>query len=387
MIAMYAVVRFFLRCGLWLYCRKIRVHDSSLATVRGPLILASNHPNAIFDALVLASCIEKPLHFTGRGDFADRLLPKFLMRMLRILPVYAGSNVYDPREMRRRMGESCFNLLREKGILVIFSEGITGNNWKLRPLKKLTARIWLDTAPFFPEPLQILPLAINYDSYKGPGKTIYVRSSLPIALSDLPGNIEESEKINLCNGLLRSGISGCMLQSEKNPEWIQALIRLLPVMDFGKLKALEDLPEDFPEKKPLRLSGEKPIGMNPQNKSGLHWMLLLLFAIPAMAGWLIHGILYYPLKWMMKLFPARFVYYDSLLFILLFFLYPLFCTALLIVVWNLFGSPWTFPVIIILPLLARITLVWKSEMQEQINMSGSGKYKNHFMQLFGDLPG
>jgi len=57
------------------------------------------------------------------------------------------------------------------------------------------------------------------------------------------------------------------------------------------------------------------------------------------------------------------------------------------VVWNLFGSPWTFPVIIILPLLARITLVWKSEMQEQINMSGSGKYKNHFMQLFGDLPG
>jgi 1-acyl-sn-glycerol-3-phosphate acyltransferase len=52
---MYVALRASVRAALHLYCGRIRVDVRSAPAANAVLILASNHPNSFFDALVIAT--------------------------------------------------------------------------------------------------------------------------------------------------------------------------------------------------------------------------------------------------------------------------------------------------------------------------------------------
>ena len=85
---MYYIIRFFVRKALTLYCRRITVNDDSYLELQGPLLLASNHPNAFFDALILASRMRQPLYFLALGELTDKWMVRWLLKILHIIPVY-----------------------------------------------------------------------------------------------------------------------------------------------------------------------------------------------------------------------------------------------------------------------------------------------------------
>jgi 1-acyl-sn-glycerol-3-phosphate acyltransferase len=83
-----------------------------------------------------------------------------ILSTLKMFPVYRVTEGVENLNINYATFEKCKELFRKQGIVLIFSEGKCVNEWRLRPLKKGTARLainsWEDKIP-----LEILPVGIN----------------------------------------------------------------------------------------------------------------------------------------------------------------------------------------------------------------------------------
>lgn len=128
---LYTFVKCLVRSGLLLYCRKIVFTNRSLLKEKGPLLLACNHPNSFFDAVLLGAFFKQPVHFLARGDaFKDPLASKIL-KALKLIPIYRLREGKEYLALNDATFERCTEILKEGGIVLIFSEGLCENKWQL----------------------------------------------------------------------------------------------------------------------------------------------------------------------------------------------------------------------------------------------------------------
>ena len=66
--AVYSFFKLGAKLALKIYCGKTVVHFDEATSYTAPKIIASNHPNSFFDAIVIAVKYPKPIHFLARGD-------------------------------------------------------------------------------------------------------------------------------------------------------------------------------------------------------------------------------------------------------------------------------------------------------------------------------
>ncbi|RMG22964.1 MAG: hypothetical protein D6730_15465, partial [Bacteroidetes bacterium] len=96
--------------------------------------------------------------------FANRLI-SWLLKQLHVIPVYRREDV-QPGQRTNNLGSfrACIQYLSKGGTLLIFPEGTSFAEMKLRPLKSGLARIALETEARhdFGLGLPILPVALNY---------------------------------------------------------------------------------------------------------------------------------------------------------------------------------------------------------------------------------
>lgn len=195
-----------------LFIRDLRVHGSELLSERGPIILAANHPNSFLDAILLCSLFDHPVTSLTRGDVFRSGWAKRILHLLHMRPVYRV------REGAENLGENyatfqqCETILGNKGIVLIFSEGSCFNEWKLRPLRKGTARLafqcWHAGIP-----VRVVPTAINYSSFRSWGKQVHIHFSNPITLADLPTNVSEGTAYQALNQQLLQALAETVYQA------------------------------------------------------------------------------------------------------------------------------------------------------------------------------
>jgi 1-acyl-sn-glycerol-3-phosphate acyltransferase len=140
---MYYFIRFFVRLALLIYCRRIRINKKHVLQTRGPLILVSNHPDSFLDAIILASRMKHPVHSLALGELTDLFLFRKMMTILRIIPVYRMHGKQTGPGRHDKSFAICVDVLLQSGIVLVFAEGISENDWRLKPIKKTTARIAL----------------------------------------------------------------------------------------------------------------------------------------------------------------------------------------------------------------------------------------------------
>ena len=151
--------------------------------MEGPLVIAANHPNSFLDAIILATIFRHPIYSLTRGDaFANNFFTR-LLRSLKMLPVYRQSEGAENLEINYTTFDECIEIFKKSGIVLIFSEGRCINEWHLRPLKKGTARLaisaWQQNIP-----LKVIPLGINYSSFRIFGKNVILNFGEIITTTD-----------------------------------------------------------------------------------------------------------------------------------------------------------------------------------------------------------
>lgn len=269
--------------GFWLYCRNLRCNNKAALNLKGPLIIASNHPNSFLDAIVLASLFKKPVYSLARGDAFKKPFVAKLLKSLNMYPVYRTSEGVENMEHNYSTFDACKEIFKKDGIVLIFSEGRCINEWHLRPLKKGTARLalssWNDGID-----VKILPAGLNYQSFDSYDKNIHL----------LFGNAISKENINQQNGFGKAVLSfNDLLRKE-----LQPLVYEIDASDISTKKKI------FEAAVPA-------------------WKKILLF-IPALIGLVLHFPLHAIAAYFAKKFGSGNDHHDSIIIAILFIFYPLY---------------------------------------------------------------
>ncbi len=283
----------------------IKVHNKKALQQKGPLLIVANHPDSFFDALVIAANCKYPISFLARGDVFTKPWHNFLLRALNMMPVYRQREGKEHLHKNQNSFDASVQILQNGGTVLIFIEGTCLNKNEIQPFKKGAARILQQAVAAGVTPA-VLPAVITYNGFKHFGKKIFLMmgSTVPATQFFNKNAVAENAAIE------RNNFNNHVME---------------------EMVALFKEPPSKKYKRPL-----------------------YLFPIIGIA-WFWHA----PLYLMIKTFAAHktkgTVFYDSVLFALLLFIYPLYLFLLFIILSSIGVSCFTNALIIAAhPLLAII---------------------------------
>lgn len=325
-VLLYQGLKLFSRLAIKVLCRKVIVNDPAVLRKKGPILLAANHPNSFLDSIILDTLFEEPVWALARGDAFRNGTHAKLLRRLKIMPVFRTSEGVENLNVNYQTFNSCVGLFKENSLVTIYSEALCVNEWHLRPLKKGTARLAIQTWDAG-IPLEVIPVGINYSSFHLFGKNIHINFGKPITQHDIPPQKSDGQRNNLFNQKLTAAL--------------QELVYEIPKENHALLE----------EKLGVKIS---------QLERFLLW-------VPARLGQWIHYPLYLPIKnFTAKKFKDT-GHIDSVISALLLLSYP-FYLLLFYLLFQLAGvnTGWAVAIIFLFPFLAWTQVRIKPQFDHQL---------------------
>ena len=339
------------------------------------MLLACNHPNSFFDALILGSFFKQPVHFLARGDAFKNPLARKILSALNAIPIYRLKEGKEYLALNDNTFDRCLKILQSGGIVLIFSEGLCLNQWDLRPLKKGTARIAITAwkHPSIKDIFSVLPVSLNYSSFTRFSKTVIINFGNPIQHEHLLSGKNEAEQIVELNKIIYSHLEDGMLVERQNASVAELLLRntqMFSASSSGNIPRLKFIQEKIydrgVEKVFNRLAGSKKLSLRKGDQL-INILFILLLFIPAIAGLSIHLPFYLPIKKLIRNKTNGTVFYHSALFGVLIIIYPFYLIILSIVGMIYFDNRLFILLLPVLPMLALIYLQWKESMESLCN--------------------
>lgn len=303
---LYRLLKFPASIAVYFYCRHIKINRRDLLQKKGPLLIASNHPNSFLDAIILASIFKQPIYSLARGDAFVNKFVSGLLKSMNMLPVYRLSEGPENLSNNYDTFSECIKIFEKKGIVLIFSEGRCINEWHLRSLKKGTARLAL-TAWNKGIDLEVLPLGINYDSFRSFGKRVHLNFGREISKGDIEFTGPEGKSINEFNGKLQ--------------EQLRELVYEIGKQDVERRKAHFAIRSSFAKR--------------------------VLLIVPSMIGYLLLKPFYLIIKMIIN--NKAVDHFDSVVVGLFFLFFPLLLFIITLVCVLAFKSIWLWSLLLIVP--------------------------------------
>jgi 1-acyl-sn-glycerol-3-phosphate acyltransferase len=211
----YYPLKLYIVSANYLYFRKLRVTGLKNIPLKGPLIYAINHQNALLDPLVIHAATWRNPYFLTRGDvFKNKLVDDFL-RSIKMLPIYRFRDGFDSIKMNETIFDAAKDILNNGGVVGIFPEGSHSLQYRMRPLKKGVTRIAFlaEKSADFQLNLKIIPIGIQYEShFFSKGRTL-VNIGKPIKVADFREEYlaNENRGIELLLGRIYDSIKALIL--------------------------------------------------------------------------------------------------------------------------------------------------------------------------------
>jgi len=308
---LYSFVKIIAKAALPIYCRDIAINKKELLKHKGPLLLAVNHPNSFLDAIILCTLFDGTVYSLARGDAFKNKTAASILMLFKMFPVYRVSEGVENMEENYKTFDLCKNIFKQNGIVLIFSEGRCINEWHLRPLKKGTARLAISSWEEGID-LEVLPVAINYSSFKKFGKNIKLSFGNIISKEDIDYKDTHGNAIRQFNETLKEQLNKHVFEINANDR-------------IG-------LQRSFYVKQSLAKR-------------------ILLF-IPALTGLLVHAPFFYFAKWLGDTLVKEDGHDDSKIIALLFVLYPVFLLLLTMILILITHNWFSLLLILLLPFTA-----------------------------------
>jgi len=130
----------------------------------GPLVILSNHNNALMDALLIATSAGRFSYFLTRASVFKNPKFKTFLKSLNMLPVYRVRDGWSSIQENNAIFEYCRELLHNGKVVALFPEGNHNIKRTVRPLSKGFTRIIFETLNTYPDTnLKIIPIGLNYE--------------------------------------------------------------------------------------------------------------------------------------------------------------------------------------------------------------------------------
>ncbi|MES2732312.1 MAG: lysophospholipid acyltransferase family protein [Bacteroidota bacterium] len=182
---LYALLKIIVKLALKVFYKEVRVQIKGNLPATGPLIVVANHPNTFMDPIVIAAMLKQQVYFLAKGSFFKSPLAAWVLKGMNMIPIYRKEDDPGKNPDNRATFAKCYEFLAGKGTLLIFPEGTSVNERRLRQLKTGTARIALgfEAENNFEAGLCILTVGLNYSQANHFRSELFVNVDEPIQVA------------------------------------------------------------------------------------------------------------------------------------------------------------------------------------------------------------
>lgn len=181
---LYFLLKLIFRTALKVFYKRIAINQAHLIPDKGPLLVVSNHPNTFMDPIIIASVLKQKVYFIAKSTVFNTPFRKWLLNKMNLIPVYRREDGEVMRGSNDATFQKCYEFLGAQGTLLIFPEGNSFTERRLRPLKTGSARIAFGAAAQtdFEQDVYILPVGLNYSESTRFRSEVLVNIDAPISV-------------------------------------------------------------------------------------------------------------------------------------------------------------------------------------------------------------
>ena len=183
---LYWLLRAIARVVLHSYYAEVRVQGRHHLSGESPVVVVSTHPNALVDAMLVATTLESKVFITARATLFDSRPLSAFLRRVGVIPLRRQQDVPVGRSAAgsatRNDGSRAqvLEVLRRRNAVLIFPEGVSDDRLHLAPLRSGAARIALQAHDVGLRHLRILPFGLIYEEKERRHSRVLVRIGAPI---------------------------------------------------------------------------------------------------------------------------------------------------------------------------------------------------------------
>lgn len=167
---------------LYGFAKRISKINMDVMRFDKPTLVLANHPNSFFDAIILTVTCHQNLYYLVRGDLFEKPWANKWLRKLHMLPIYKSS-LNDKSWIIKNEAtyEEVFRLFQEGKHVVLFPEGNSHNDWYLQKLQKGGISNIIKKVHAKNINIDIQVLNITYNSFYYLPKSIIVTAEKPFS--------------------------------------------------------------------------------------------------------------------------------------------------------------------------------------------------------------
>lgn len=192
---LYRLLKLIIRLGMRLYYSEIKVKNAHLLDESGPTIIIANHPNTLVDAWLIGNLCKQPIYYMTKGTFFSSPLKMWFLRSLKLIPINRATENRTKGVSNDETFAECYKLLEEGKTLVVFPEGNSFMERKLRDLKSGTARIALEVEKrnHGKIGIKVIPMGLIYLQANKFRSSVLVNVGNPIGVTEYVEEYKESQ--------------------------------------------------------------------------------------------------------------------------------------------------------------------------------------------------
>jgi len=323
----YIGIRSIMQIGFYFYFKKITVYGKEKIPKNGSVILSPNHQNGVIDPFVVGVKYGGIITSLTRSDVFGGILHK-LFTAMKMIPIYRIKDGYKSLKNNDAVFEKCYEVLRDKQPVQVFSEGRQHENYFLIPISKGSSRLALTAQKKYPnQNIYILPIGINYSNRRNPLAFIHLVYGDPLLIKDyMDKSISEVKQINNIRDSLQARMKLCLWLPDKSEDYSKQYSVINSLKGTESFKEIRD-----------KLRGVKEFKKSES--------LTLFKKIIGSVGYILNAPVLLITKWVLSKFEDI-VYYSTVKFYCALFLLPIWWTLILLSI-SFIGIEYSITTVII----------------------------------------
>lgn len=186
---LYKILRGIVFITIKIFFNSVYAKNLENIPLRGPLIIAPNHPSTFLDPLVVCMWIKRPIYFLTNGGAFSSPFKKWFYTKLFMIPIYRQQDVKESGSSSAKNEEAfrnCYEMLEQGKVIIIFPEGSSEDERKLRKIKTGLARIALgaEAKNNFKLGVKVVCVGVNYTNPRKFQSKLFINFDNPIDISE-----------------------------------------------------------------------------------------------------------------------------------------------------------------------------------------------------------
>ncbi|MFY0688592.1 MAG: 1-acyl-sn-glycerol-3-phosphate acyltransferase [Cyclobacteriaceae bacterium] len=215
---LYSILKRIIRYALKGYFKSIVILGKENIPKTGGTIYIVNHPSALLDPLMIATLVSPKFHFIAAAEYFGKGFVKWLLTsQFNMIPVYRPEMYEGEKVDNDAMFRDCYTCLEHGGSIMIFPEGNSVTEKRLRPLKTGTIRIYRGAkSNLGPDhQINIIPIGLNYTNPHKFQSRAVINIGKPIDLETLEvDHLDEKAQIQAQTAILEDKLRDQILHIE-----------------------------------------------------------------------------------------------------------------------------------------------------------------------------